>query len=148
MGWVPWASIERTDSILVYGPSKPSSRPSIRGWLYPHCFIGWLGRETGYGLVNRSPGVLWIVSGALFLWSSGPAQLCWRLRERLLYVDRVRYVWSRIIQGLSVESVWCVGRIFPCRVYINSNYRDSQIWVPLVCDSHHVDNLMNLMSLM
>jgi hypothetical protein len=32
-----------------------------------HCFIGWLGRETGYGLTDRSVGVLWIVSGALFL---------------------------------------------------------------------------------
>jgi hypothetical protein len=32
-----------------------------------HCFIGWLERETGYGLTDRSAGVLWIVSGALFL---------------------------------------------------------------------------------
>jgi hypothetical protein len=37
----------------------------------------------------------------------------------------------------------------PCRVYIDSNRRDSRIWVPLICcDSHHVDNLMILMSLM
>jgi hypothetical protein len=27
---------------------------------------------------------------------------------------------------------------FPCSVYIDSNRRDSQIWVPLVCGSHHV----------
>jgi hypothetical protein len=32
----------------------------------PPCFIGWLGREAGYGPVDRSTGVLWIVSGALF----------------------------------------------------------------------------------
>jgi hypothetical protein len=30
-----------------------------------HCFIGWLGREIGYGPTDRSAGVLWIVSGAL-----------------------------------------------------------------------------------
>jgi hypothetical protein len=35
----------------------------------------------------------------------------------------------------------------PCRVYIDSNHRDSQIWVSLVYDSHHVANLMNLISL-
>jgi hypothetical protein len=32
--------------------------------------------KLGYGPVDRSAGVLWIVSGALFLGSSGPAQLC------------------------------------------------------------------------
>jgi hypothetical protein len=37
-----------------YGPSKPSSRPLIDAWLYPHYFIGWLRREDGYGLTNRS----------------------------------------------------------------------------------------------
>jgi hypothetical protein len=36
---------------------------------------------------------------------------------------------------------------FPCRVYIDSNRRDSRIWVSLFYGSHHVDNLMNLMSL-
>jgi hypothetical protein len=35
-----------------------------------HCFIGWLGRETGYGPADRSAGVMWIVSGAVFLGSS------------------------------------------------------------------------------
>jgi hypothetical protein len=31
-----------------------------------HCFICWLGRETGYGPADRSVDVLWIVSGAFF----------------------------------------------------------------------------------
>jgi hypothetical protein len=31
------------------------------------------------------------------------------------------------IRESSVESVWRVDRIFPCRVYIDSNRRDSQI---------------------
>jgi hypothetical protein len=37
-----------------YGPSKPSSQSSIDAWLCPHCFIGWLGREAGYGPTDRS----------------------------------------------------------------------------------------------
>jgi hypothetical protein len=84
-----------------------------RGWFYPHCFSDCLGRETGYGPADRSAGVLWIVSGALFLESSGSVCHCWWLRERLLCVDHMRYVWSGTIHGLSVGCVWRVGRVFP-----------------------------------
>jgi hypothetical protein len=34
-------------------------------------------------------------------------------------------VWSRTIRESSVESVWCVDRIFLCKVYIDSNHHDS-----------------------
>jgi hypothetical protein len=44
-----------------------------------HCFIGWLGRETGYGPADQSAGVLEIVSRALFLKSSDSVQPCRRL---------------------------------------------------------------------
>jgi hypothetical protein len=79
--------------------------------------------------MNRSAGVLWIVSGALFLRSSGihPNLSTSTTRERLLCIDRMRYVWSRTIRGLSMGCVWRVGQVFPCRVYIDSNHRDSQI---------------------
>jgi hypothetical protein len=133
--------------MLVYEPSKPSSLPSTDVWLCLHCFIGWLGREIRNGHTDRSAGVLWIASGALFLGSSGPDQLCWWLRERLLYVDHVRYIWSRVIRGPSMESVWRVGRGFPYRVYINSNCRDSQIWVTTCLLQSARSNLMNLISL-
>jgi hypothetical protein len=36
-------------------------------------------------------------------------------------------VWSEIIRELSVESVWRVDQVFPCRVYIDLNHRDSRI---------------------
>jgi hypothetical protein len=36
-------------------------------------------------------------------------------------------VWSGTIGESSVESVWRVDRVFICRVYIDSNGRDSQI---------------------
>jgi hypothetical protein len=44
---------------------------------------------------------------------SGSIQICQRLREMLLYVDHVRYVWSRAIHEPSMESMWRVGRVFP-----------------------------------
>jgi hypothetical protein len=42
-------------------------------------------------------------------------------------MDHVRYVWSMAICGLSMKNMWCVDRVFPYRVYIVSNRRDSQI---------------------
>jgi hypothetical protein len=37
----------------------------------------------------------------------------WWLRERLLCVDRVRYVWLTVTHVLSVGSVWHVGQVSP-----------------------------------
>jgi hypothetical protein len=36
-------------------------------------------------------------------------------------------VWSGTIHKSSMDSVWCVDQVFPCRVYIDLNRRDSQI---------------------
>jgi hypothetical protein len=95
-------------------------------------------REAGYGPMDRMAVVLWIVSGALLLGCSGSVQIYWRLYERLLYVDRMRYVWSWTIHRLSVKSMGRVGLAFPCMVYIDSNHRDSRIWVTAyLCQSSH-----------
>jgi hypothetical protein len=91
------------------------------------CFIGWLRRETGYGPTDRSADVLWIVSGAIFSREEWDLSKFVASHEGLLYVDYGRYIWSWTIRGLSVRSVWCVGRVFPCRVYIDLSRRDSQI---------------------
>jgi hypothetical protein len=77
--------------------------------------------------MNQSADMLWIVSQALFLKSSGIRPNLSAARERLLYVDHMRYIWSMAIRGLSVKSVWHIGWVFPCWVYIDLNYRDSQI---------------------
>jgi hypothetical protein len=94
---------------------------------YLHCFIGWLRRETGYGPTDRSVGVLMIASGAIFLRSSDSVQLCRWLVE------------GCYVRGPPVGSVhrayvdWCgkrtcrVGQVFPYRVYIDSNRRESWI---------------------
>jgi hypothetical protein len=145
MGWPPWANIERTDRMLVYGPSKPSSQLSTEAWLFSTTLLAVVGEK-----LRTDPWIGWLSCcglGAPFLRDSGCIQIYWWLHERLLYVDHVRYVWSRAILRPSVESVWRVGRVFPYRVYIDSDHRDSRIWVPLICDSHYIDNL-NELSLM
>jgi hypothetical protein len=38
-----------------------------------------------------------------------------------------RDVWSGTIRESSVERVWHIDQVFPCRVYINLNRRDSRI---------------------
>jgi hypothetical protein len=92
-------------------------------------FIGWLRRETGYGPIDRSAGVLWIVSGAFFLESSDSIQLC----QWLIKGCDVRGPPSGSVHRAYMD--WCgkrtyrVGRVFLCRVYIDSNHRDSRIWV-------------------
>jgi hypothetical protein len=58
-------------------------------------------RETGYGPTDRSADMLWIVSGALFVGSSGIHPNLSVAHERLLYVDHMRYAWSMAICGLS-----------------------------------------------
>jgi hypothetical protein len=59
--------------------------------------------------------------------------------------------WDTYGHGSYADRAWKVCgvliRFFTCRVYIDSNHRNSRTWVPLVCDNHHIDILMNLMEL-
>jgi hypothetical protein len=113
------------------GDMSPVNLVTYGWWMFGflHCFIDWLGRETGYGLTDRSAGVLRIVSGALFLRSSDSVQLCRWLVEGC----HVRGPPTRSVRRTYVD--WCgkhmchVSRVFPYRVYIDSNHRDSRIWV-------------------
>jgi hypothetical protein len=111
-----------------YGSGKPSSLPSTRVWLKRTASMTVLGEKLRRVPWTTQPG--WEVeSWALFLGSSAFVQPCWWLAK------------GYHIQGSPTGSVcrayvdWCgkrtcrVGRIFPCRVYIDSNHRDSRIWV-------------------
>jgi hypothetical protein len=92
--------------------------------------LHWLAwRETGYGPADRSASVLWIMSGSLFLCSSGIRPNLSASYKKLICVDHMRYIWSRVIHGPSVESVWRVDQVFSCKIYIDLNRHDSQIWV-------------------
>jgi hypothetical protein len=112
----------------VYGHSKPSSLLLTDVWL--SLLLHWLTRERNWvrarGSVSRR-AVNCV--GSPF---SREQWLCPALLmtcEWLLYMDHMRYVWSWTIHRLSVESVLHVGWVFPYRVYIDSNRRDSQTWV-------------------
>jgi hypothetical protein len=105
--WTYWSHVRDMGPIsLVAGRQQKVGFAS-------HCFNVCLWRETGYRPVDWSFGVLWIVSGDIFLGSNGPAQLCWWLCERLLCVDHVGYICSRTIHRLSVGCVWRVGQVSP-----------------------------------
>jgi hypothetical protein len=127
MGWPPRASIERTNRKLVYGPSKPSSLLLTEAWLKSTTSLAVRGEKLGGDPQIGQPACWGYSRESLFLGSNGIRPYLLVTHERLLYVDHVRYVWSRIIHGTSVESVWHAGQIFPYRVYINSNHRDSRI---------------------
>jgi hypothetical protein len=96
--------------------------------------------------MNRSAGVLWIVSGALFLGGSG-------IRPNLSMLVKCCHVWglpeevytgrmwtgmrSVCVMLIRFSSTWCTS----IRITVTLIYES------LVYGSHHVDNLMNLMSL-
>jgi hypothetical protein len=67
----------------------------------------------------------------------------WKIAMR--WPREIRMVWDHTQTERGMRVVCWSG--FPCRVYIDSNHHDSRIWVPLVCGSHHIDNLTNSMSL-
>jgi hypothetical protein len=113
MGWPPRACIELTDSIHVYEPSKPSSLSSTKSLLKPTASLAMRGEKLGGNPHIGQPACWGCGRESLFLGSSGICQNLLATRERLLYVDHVRYVWSSAIRRLSVESVWCVGQVSP-----------------------------------
>jgi hypothetical protein len=123
-GLAPWACIERIDGMLVFmDPVSLVVYYQQRVALPP--LLQWLAWERNWERTHGSVSRRAMDS----VGSSGSVHRCWWWYEGLLYVDHVIYVWSWTIHGLSVGSVWHVGWIFPYRVYIDSNHRDSQIWV-------------------
>jgi hypothetical protein len=73
-----------------------------------------------------------MMAGPVYLWSSrlppgvGDYFILVGTSERLP-TWTMGDIWFGTIHESSVESVWCVDRVFPCRVYIDSNRHDSQI---------------------
>jgi hypothetical protein len=112
-----------------YGPGKPSSLLSIEALLMPTTFLVESRRETGWGPVDRSASMSGMESGIPFsqeLWDTskfvGDSQ-----KVAIHWPHEIRMVWdhTRTECGMRM-TCWSS---FPCRVYIDSNRRDSQIWV-------------------
>jgi hypothetical protein len=77
--------------------------------------------------MDRSAGVLWIVSEVLFLRSSGIHSNLSTTRERLPRTGTICRKRTSGVRGLCGKRTCHVDRVFPCRVYINSNRPDSRI---------------------
>jgi hypothetical protein len=107
------------------GPSKPSSLSSTKAWLKPTASFSGLGGKLG-----MDPQIIQPVSCGSgrepYFGGSGIRLNLLVTCERLLCVDRVRYVWCRTIRKLIIGCMWLVDRGFPYRVYINSNHHDSR----------------------
>jgi hypothetical protein len=147
MGWPPRASIEGTDHMLVCGPSKPSSRLSIKAWLFP--LLHWLLWERSWvwthGSVSRcvvdcvgSPSSQgqWICSNLLMAtWNvaiRGPREI--RTVEGHTRTERGK----RVARG-SDFPLECVHRFeSPCLLDMSTSY----LW------QSSRSNLMNLFRLM
>jgi hypothetical protein len=76
-------------------------------------FNGWFGREAGYGPTDRSVGVLWIVSGALFLGRSGICPNLSAPRERLPRTGTARRKRTLGVRGLAWEAYVSCWSGFP-----------------------------------
>jgi hypothetical protein len=84
MGWPPRATIESTNHILVYGPSKPSSLSSTEAWIKPTASLVGLGEKLG-----TDPRIGQLVCCGLcrepfFSGVVGSVQICRRLTKGLL----------------------------------------------------------------
>jgi hypothetical protein len=111
-----------------YVPGKPSSLLSTNVWLKCIASMVMLGEKLRR--VPRTTQRGWEVeSGVLFFRSSESVQLCWvsvkNYHVRGPPIGSVR----RTYMDWRGKRMCRVGWIFPCRVYIDSNHRDSWIWV-------------------
>jgi hypothetical protein len=85
-----------------YGPSKPSSRSLIDAWLCPHYFIGWFGRENGYGHTDRS-AVRCGLCREPFFWEQWACSTLSMTRKRLPRMETVHRKRTPDVRGLAWE---------------------------------------------
>jgi hypothetical protein len=97
----------------LYGTSKPSSLSSTEAWLKPTASLVGLGEKLSTDPQIGQLTCCGLCREPFFLGSSGIHPNLSATHEMLLCVDHVRYVWLMAIRGLSVGSVWHVGRVFP-----------------------------------
>jgi hypothetical protein len=111
-----------------YGPGKPSSLLLTDVWLKRTASMAVLEEKLRRVPRTTQPG--WEVeSGALFLRSSESVQLCWvSVKDCHVRGPPTENVCRAYVDWRG-KRTWRVGQVFPCRVYIDSNRRDSRIWV-------------------
>jgi hypothetical protein len=109
-----------------YGPSKPSSLPSIESGFTPTA--QWLAQERNWVRTCGSDG-----RRAIDCVGSPFSREMWLCSSLLMTAQRVAICGPReirmVLDYTQTErgKCVCVGWVFPCRVYIDSNHHDSRI---------------------
>jgi hypothetical protein len=113
----------------VYGPSKPSRWSSTEAWLKSTTSLVGLGEKLGTDPWIGQLACCGLCWEPCFSGAVGSIQIYWWLMKgchiRGLPVGSVR----RVYADWHGKRTCHVDRVFPCRMYIDSNHRDSRIWV-------------------
>jgi hypothetical protein len=110
-----------------YGPGKPGSWSSSGAWLTPPASLARSGEKLGTDRRIGQPTLCGLCREPFFSGAVGSVQIC----RCLVKCCHVRGPPTGSIRWVYVD--WCgkrtcrVGRVFPCRVYIDSNRCDSRI---------------------
>jgi hypothetical protein len=96
-----------------YGPGKPSSWSPSGAWLTPLASLTGSGEKLGTNPRDQSAGVLWIVSGALFLRSSGICPNLLAVHERLPRTGTAHRKRTPDVRGLVWEAYVSYWSSFP-----------------------------------
>jgi hypothetical protein len=110
-----------------YGPSKPSSLSSTEAWLKSTASLVGLGEKYGIDSWIGQPACCGLCQESFFSGAVRSVQICRRLVKgfhvRGLSTGSVR----RAYLDCRGKRTCRAGRVFPCRVYIDSNHCDSRI---------------------
>jgi hypothetical protein len=113
-----------------YGFNKPSSWSSLGAWLTAPASLAGLGEKLGTDPRIGQPACCGLCREHFFSGAVGSIQTYRRLAKgchvRGPPIGSVR--WAYV--DWRGKRTCRVGRVFPYRVYIDSNRRDSRIWVP------------------
>jgi hypothetical protein len=98
-------------------------------FVFHYCFNGGVERETGWRTYRSLSRVGGLCQESFFSRAVGSVQRCWWLVKGChvheLPAESVRQAYV----DWRAKCTCHVDRVFPCRVYIDSNHRDSRIWV-------------------
>jgi hypothetical protein len=111
-----------------YEPGKPSSLLSTDVWF--SLLLQWLCWERNWVADLRITQLGWgLCRDPFFSGAVGSVQRCWWLVKGCHIRGPPTGSMRRAYVDWRGKHTCRVGWVFPCRVYINSNHRDSRIWV-------------------
>jgi hypothetical protein len=147
MGWPPRASMEHTDRILIYGPSKRSSLSLTEAWFKPTVLLVGLREKLGTDPRIGEPAWRGLCLEPFFSGVVGSIQICrWLMKGFYTWTT-----WDMYGRGPYTDWAWkaysVLVRFSLKGVYRFESPRLSDMSVAYLWQSSH-SNLINLMSLM